>query len=314
MSDSSENDMDEEVPHHYPDTERSGIVHRVNLEDDLHKSQRPNEESMRRMKRRMGVTAEDTPHDVSFRPGLVQLYSPPMQRQRWGETQVLPRVNWGDLFFDLFYVAATYNVSNIIIQQPDAEGILYATGTFLPLMGFWTEKVFYDGRFAVREDDVFHRLYTAAQLCVLGLAVLHTRPVDIMSNSAENSSMFIFSLCLVLERILAIGLYVELYFKGVGQQVIRNVARMTSARMMPQIAVYLGATVIAGVEFWSDDGVLSNRRLAEESTDKTSLAFESPETTFVPILLCLGGYVMYVANLIVTVVCCFPGGGRHKDQ
>ena len=80
MSDNSENDMDEEVPHHFPDTERSGIVHRVNLEDDLHKSQRPNEESMRRMKRRMGVTAEDTPHDVSFRPGLVQLYSPPMQR------------------------------------------------------------------------------------------------------------------------------------------------------------------------------------------------------------------------------------------
>ena len=37
-------------------------------------------------------------------------YDPPIQRQRWGEDQVLPHVNWGDIFFDLFYVGAAYNL------------------------------------------------------------------------------------------------------------------------------------------------------------------------------------------------------------
>ena len=37
-------------------------------------------------------------------------YNPPIQRQRWDEDQILPHVNWGDIFFDLFYVGAAYNL------------------------------------------------------------------------------------------------------------------------------------------------------------------------------------------------------------
>lgn len=37
-------------------------------------------------------------------------YLPPVQRQRWCDDQILPHVNWGDLFFDLFYVGAAYNL------------------------------------------------------------------------------------------------------------------------------------------------------------------------------------------------------------
>jgi hypothetical protein len=59
--------------------------------------------------RRSSITPD--PFEVSYHPGGFQLYRPPKQRQRWGQQQVLPRVNWGDLFFDLFYVAAAYNVS-----------------------------------------------------------------------------------------------------------------------------------------------------------------------------------------------------------
>ena len=44
------------------------------------------------------------PYDISYHPGCnVCFFAPPRQRQRWGDTQILPRVNWGDLFFDLFY-------------------------------------------------------------------------------------------------------------------------------------------------------------------------------------------------------------------
>ena len=33
-------------------------------------------------------------------------YFPPRQRQRWGDSQHAPHTDWGDIFFDLFYVAA----------------------------------------------------------------------------------------------------------------------------------------------------------------------------------------------------------------
>ena len=37
-------------------------------------------------------------------------YLPPIQRQRWGEDQDLPHIDWGDWFFDLFYVGAAFNL------------------------------------------------------------------------------------------------------------------------------------------------------------------------------------------------------------
>ena len=38
-------------------------------------------------------------------------YAHPIQRQRWNEDHVLPHVDWGDLFFDLFYVGAGEKVT-----------------------------------------------------------------------------------------------------------------------------------------------------------------------------------------------------------
>jgi hypothetical protein len=43
------------------------------------------------VQRRTGVTAEAAPYDISYRPGRIMLYSPIRQRQKWGDTQVLPR-------------------------------------------------------------------------------------------------------------------------------------------------------------------------------------------------------------------------------
>jgi len=37
----------------------------------------------------------------------------PIQRQRWGDKQLMPHVNWGDLFFDLFYVVSNIYFSYI---------------------------------------------------------------------------------------------------------------------------------------------------------------------------------------------------------
>jgi hypothetical protein len=49
-------------------------------------------QKQRAIQRRTGVTAEAAPYDISYRPGRVMLYSPIRQRQKWGDTQVLPRM------------------------------------------------------------------------------------------------------------------------------------------------------------------------------------------------------------------------------
>jgi hypothetical protein len=71
--------------------------------EDMHMEEEPSERlsTTRVSRRRLNVTAESAPFDISYHPGRILLYSPPRQRQRWGDTQVLPRVNWGDLFFDV---------------------------------------------------------------------------------------------------------------------------------------------------------------------------------------------------------------------
>jgi hypothetical protein len=46
-------------------------------------------------------------HDGEHAPEkLMPLFTPPKQRQRWGDNQVHPHTDWGCVFFDLFFVAA----------------------------------------------------------------------------------------------------------------------------------------------------------------------------------------------------------------
>jgi Bacterial low temperature requirement A protein (LtrA) len=101
------------------------------------------------------VTAEKAPFDVSYHPRRILLYAPPRQRRNWDDSDTLPRINWGDLFFDLFYVAATYNVSNILTDSPTWRGLLYAAATFLPIMAIWSQRMVFDSRY-VTEADIVH--------------------------------------------------------------------------------------------------------------------------------------------------------------
>lgn len=47
----------------------------------------------------------DGDHGHDDTAGAMPLYMPPRQRQRWGEKQHAVHNNWGDIFFDLFFVA-----------------------------------------------------------------------------------------------------------------------------------------------------------------------------------------------------------------
>lgn len=224
-----------------------------------------------------------------------------------------------DLFFDLFYVAATYNVSNIVVVNPDRYGLLYAAGAFFPVMSIWSTKTFYDARY-VTESDLCHRLLNVVLLTILAVAVLDIRPVAILSDPANESSMFVFALMLVMERILVLVLYLELYFRGVGQKAIKAATKREIFFANICLPFYLAAAVISAVEYYGDGGK-GDRLLADASAEKetastydSSYGSSSGETTHVPIVLCLAGFVTGLVAFGLNVIFCFPGGGLHKEM
>ena len=232
---------------------------------------------------RHSMIVQGTPFDVSFHPGRLVFYCRPRQRQNWGDTQVLPRVNWGDLFFDLYYVAAAYNVSfnyfdlatqlvisfflnpsnlakqtsNILVDSPSGQGFLYFLGTFVPLMSMWLDKSFYDAKFVVG-DDIFHRLFELVFLVVLATAVLHIRTVDIMSNGAGEVSMFAFCLVILIANILNLARTGELYCFGSGsvvngRKLMQEECKRVSMMNLPYVMFILSATVVAGLEYYGNN-------------------------------------------------------------
>ena len=68
-------------------------------------------------------------------------YSPPAQRIRWGGDQSLQHVDWGDLFFDLFYVAAVYNLGVLGLSGfttgEHLRSAIYFLGSLGPLWSCW---------------------------------------------------------------------------------------------------------------------------------------------------------------------------------
>lgn len=269
--------------------------------------------------------------DLSYHPGiaLVAPFAPPRQRQKWGDNQILPRTNWGDLFFDLFYVAAAYNVGNIIVASPTGTGLLYFLGAFVPVVNKWMEKTYYDSRYAV-DDDLFHRFFEVAVLLALSTAVLHIRPVEFMSNPAEYDDMFTYSLALTLGSALNMYRYVETYFFGKGQiEVIKQCSTRDIRHGMITFVFYLAATIVSGIPYYSNDGSSdsdynSNANATEASSygdghRSMAAAAEADysyttasETTNVPIILCLAAPIALHLVQSFTVLFLFPNDGSHK--
>lgn len=139
---------------------------------------------------------------------------PPIQRKRWDDDDALPHVNWGDLFFDLFYVGAAFNLA-ILLKDGIEDGVLsllYFFGCFGPIFtNFWETKLIYDARFQL-QGDLVHRIIEVMQLCFLALAANNIRPADTMKLGHEQSEMFIFCLSNFMGCIIHLGHLSEIGF------------------------------------------------------------------------------------------------------
>ena len=134
---------------------------------------------------------------------LIPLYRPPRQRHRWGEPQhPPPHKHWGDIFLDLFYVAAAYNLGHLLREDPTWDGLLYLTATFFSIQSLWMLHLLQDGRFQFATETLYQSVVATVRFLALAWAVLHLRPVPYLSHPEQFNDMFLLCLsiavCLLL--------------------------------------------------------------------------------------------------------------------
>lgn len=156
-------------------------------------------------------------------------------------------------------------------------------------MGLWNDKLYYDARYAVA-DDLFHRIFELATLSVLATIVVFIRPVETLSHASKYVDMFGFAVAIFCGRLLTMVRYVEVYFVGEGQPVIRSSSKSQLGTLLISLVGYGAAAIVAGVAYYGN--------------------YE--EINHVPIILVLVGYLSGQVFYSTVILFFFPTGGRHK--
>jgi hypothetical protein len=206
-------------------------------------------------------------------------------------------VNWGDLFFDLFYVAAAYNLAVILKESPSWEGFVYFTSCYVVIVSQWNEKVIYDARFAP-EDNIFHRSMEILYLLVLGTAIQHIRPVELMKHTFANSTTFVFSLSLVVMNVIHIKRSEDIQRNVVGGEEAKHHAVHDINRKVCSLVPFLLAVCISGYDYFIGGKGEDNAEIAND----------------IPILLCLGGFTCEQVYMVMDVYVFIPSGEKHFKE
>ena len=224
---------------------------------------------------------------VSFLPAPTRrliVFDPPRQRQRWGDNQVLPHVNWGDLYFDLFYVAAAYNLSYVLIAETTTtsyEGLLYFIGLFGPILVDWFTVTFFDARFSTAPDP-WHGILDVVRYCFLATAVVHIRPPYEMRLPYTFVDMFGYSLGCTCLTVMNIYKSSELVVKGIGdKQALKHAGRSDIMGFSFQFVFYLAATCVSGIAYFGN---------TEEHADVANVDSLDDKVTHLPIILMIAGW------------------------
>jgi hypothetical protein len=240
-----------------------------------------------------GYDLDEHGHDHN---ASIPLYCVPVQRQRWGDDQILPHINWGDLFFDLFYVAAAYNLGVLLISSMNADdwkrGLVYFIGIFGPLYNTWENDMNYSGRYTV--VDHAHRIFEVIRYLLVGAAVLNVKTLTFM---ADSSSFETFSLMtsLFLESAMQLGFNLEVAYFADGDRtaIYRHTVLKIRNHVLPSVLVYGAAASIAGFLFF--DASSTDRRSLALSSDGATIASmlgDGWRLSDAPYLLSLTGYVL----------------------
>ncbi len=231
-------------------------------------------------------------------------------------------------FFSCFLLtsaaAAAYNLSYVLYYSPSAEGFLYFIGTFGPILLEWFQRTSFDSRF-LWGDDPFHRGFELVHLCALSLAVVHIRPVSAMSDPTR-PEMFEFTLGIVCLAVLNMYRSLEVVVAVDGEEATKLGEQKWLVGFFIQLAFYLAAAVKSGIAYLgSKDGDdyddYGHRRL-ESLTNACSRILNLPsdrdlaevtvEKDHVPIILCLCGWSISLALVVIRAYLFEKKDGEHK--
>lgn len=175
----------------------------------------------------------------------------------------------GDLFFDLFYVAAAYNLGIMLCSSLNEEhwfrGIIYYIGMFGPLFTTWETSMFYESRYTT--VDYAHRLFEVVRYLFVSIAVVHVKSINLLADS-KSAETLLFTCAILCESIVHLTLNVEVYFKGLGDTgAIQNhtIAKIKQ-QLLPLMLVYTVAVITAAVLYArpdADNGEYNGRLLAD---------------------------------------------------
>lgn len=245
----------------------------------------------------------DEHHDSNM---IMPFYSPPKQLQFWGDEQIAPHVEWGNLFYDLTYVSAAYNCGALLMSSLTPElwgrGLLYFIGLFGSLYNMFDNKLLYDARYTDR--DYVHRVAAIVECLFPAAAVMMiSSSLTIMPYHMDEFSLFV-----LLDAVAHVLMYVELYCYGKGDtEAIRNQSKaIILYRYLPMIA-FSAAAFAVGLKIHKDHEKDSytykgdsneHRYLASSSTDETSSGL-SYSYNDLPITLL---FIYYVLNIIISTI------------
>ena len=112
----------------------------------------------------------------------------------------------------------------------------------------WEVQTFYQSRYVT--DDYFHYLLDIARYVCVGFAIYNITPIHLYSNK-DSADVLEFTLAMLVELMIVMGLCLELYFKGLGDRVsIKNhTLDDFKFRNVALFVFYLAAFIIAAVNF-----------------------------------------------------------------
>lgn len=229
------------------------------LDEDTHLTQGGNEEETKlchgsghqekAKEKHWHNTSGGNSKDNSHGQLMLPWYCPPVQRQLWEDEQVLPHVNWHDLFFDLAFVAAAYNLGIMLITTVNEHywqrGMMYLVAMFGSLYSIWESDMVYASRYTL--VDYSHRLAAIWRFLCVSFAVVSIKPIHLLG-ATHGTETFVFCLSLLCESLLRFALNLELYLYGNGdRKAIQNqTKRETLCHVLPSAIAYTVATVVAG--------------------------------------------------------------------
>ncbi len=110
--------------------------------------------------------------------------------------------SWGELFFDLVFVAAIAELAHNLGGDLSAGGFLRFVALFVPIWWMWVGYTFYDDRFDT-DDAVYRLLMLTGMLAIAALAVT--------VHDALSGGSAAFAIAYIAARLVLIVQYVRAY-------------------------------------------------------------------------------------------------------